>query len=96
MLERKLFKTILNKKGGMRLDYYLLKSTGESSGENKYGVELRQVPVDTFSNCPYLKASAADICENYEEICSFLESISAGEVDPVTLFDIIEDTFENN
>ena len=94
MLERKLFKTVLNKKGGLRLDYYLLENKDEC--DNKYGVELRQVPIDTFSSCPYLKASASDICGSYEKICEFLERISAGEVDPSTLFDIIEDTFENN
>ena len=94
MLERNLFKTDLNKKGGLRLDYYLLENTDNS--ENKYGVELRQVPIDTFSTCPYLKASAADICGDYNKVCSFLEDISAGEVDPASLFDIIEDTFDEN
>ncbi len=95
MINRKLYKTVLNKNGGTRTDYYLIKThiAAEDVQGISYGVEIRQVPLDTFSLCPYLTANAPDISSNLKLVCDFLEDISSGDVDPVSLFDIIEDKF---
>ena len=97
-MNRTHFSTVIIKNEGVRLDYYLLSSDERDIFGNlctKYGIEIRQMPLHTFSLCAYLCCSLPDIGTNKQKITVFLRKLSESQTDPSCLEDIVDEQIEN-
>lgn len=90
-MERKLYKTMVFKESGMRMDYYILTETVELEGEiaESYGVQITQAPLNTFSVCGYFSRLERDITCDYEKILQLLDILTESETDPSLLYDMV-------
>ena len=74
-MNRKYFTTVILKEEGVRFDYFLLfenKPNCDNEMCTTYGVEIRQTPLHTFSNCPYKVCTLPDITNDAGKINTFL------------------------
>ena len=91
-MTRRLFTTIIFKEEFFRLDYYIIEEPSSiDPHKTVYGIEICQSPLSSFCNHPYLNSRVCDISDSKEKIELFAKELSGGEVDPVSLYDIIED-----
>ncbi len=93
-MNRKYFTTVILKAEGVRLDYYILAEKKENIKEEvctTYGVEIRQTPLHTFSNCSYMVCSLPDITHDAGKINNFIRELADSFTDPTGLVDVAEE-----
>ena len=93
-MNRRYFTTAILKEEGIRLDYYILSGNAWDCNERMcttYGIEIRQTPLHTFSNCPYKVCALPDITDDAGKIVHLLRELADSFTDPTGLVDVVEE-----
>ncbi|MDP4118636.1 MAG: DUF6514 family protein [Bacillota bacterium] len=97
-MKRQLYNTVILKDDCLRLDYYIITAYRDAEDLQKeiptYGLEINQVPTNTFSQFGYISTTVEDITADYGKICEFANLLSVNEIDPSILFDVVNDKLD--
>lgn len=94
-MKKTLFKSVVLKREGLRLDYYIISYMLSLEGENlvSYGIEISQTPLKG-SRLKAMTVSLEDITPDRKKIEEFIGELCEGEFDPSMLIDAANDKIE--